>query len=122
MKRSHQVSAPLLAAAALTLLNGCRQQQMKRCVDEQNHVVDEKFCQNLPNQQPLNHQQSMNPAVPFLLYHYYYGGSGGFGLGSTVYGGGYTPLPGASYTTRGGFGSSFSSGGESGGHGSGAGE
>ena len=125
MKRSQQVSAPLLAAAALTLLNGCRQQQMKRCVDEQNRVVDEKFCQDLSNQpgQPLN-RQPISPGIPYFPYHYYYGGSGGFGIGSPVYGGGYSPSPGVSYTTRGGFGSSFSDGGShsSGGHSSGGGE
>jgi hypothetical protein len=120
MKRSHQVSAPLLAAAALTILNGCRQQQMKRCVDEQNHVVDDKFCQNLPNQQQ---NQPTNPGITFIPYHYYYGGTGGFGLGSIATGGSYVATPGVSYTTRGGFGSFFGGGDSGGGHGSsGAGE
>jgi hypothetical protein len=109
MKRSHQVSAPLLAAAALALLNGCRQQQMKRCVDEQNHVVDDSLCQNQPGQ---------NNGVTFMPYHFYYGGTGGFTPGSVVSGGSYLASPGVSYTTRGGFGSSFAGGGA---HGSGAG-
>ncbi|MGH9597752.1 MAG: hypothetical protein ACRD3K_13230, partial [Edaphobacter sp.] len=63
-------------------------------------------------------------------YRYYYGGWSGFGLGTQVGGGSFSPAPGASYTTRGGFGSSFAeggshssgSGGEGGAHGGGAGE
>ena len=53
----------------------------------------------------------------FIPYHYYYGGWGGYGIGSVVGGGSYAPSPGRSYTTRsgvttrGGFGSSFSEGG-----------
>ena len=46
MKRSTQVTAPLLAAAALSLLTGCRKPEMQRCVDEHNNVVDDSFCQN----------------------------------------------------------------------------
>ena len=109
MKRSLNVSAPLLAAAALSLLTGCRE-QMKRCVDEQNHVVPDNLCQNLPNGGQTG---AYGPIYP---YRYYYGGSGGYGIGSPVSGGGYIPSPGTSYstsTTRGGFGGS--SGGSGGG-------
>ena len=110
MKRSAQVTAPLLAAAALSLLTGCRRPEMQRCVDENNKVVDDSLCANQPQtqQRPDGH----GGFIPFIpLYHYYYGGWGGFGLGSQVGGGSYSPTPGRSYTTRGGFGSSFSSGG-----------
>jgi hypothetical protein len=125
MKRSTQVTAPLLAATALSLLTGCHR-EMQRCVDEHNNVVDDSFCQNQPAQQqrPDGH----GGFIPFYPYRFYYGGWGGYGLGTQVGGGSYTPAPGASYTTRGGFGSSFaeggshSSGGEGGGHGGGAGE
>jgi hypothetical protein len=129
MKRSTQVTAPLLAATALSLLTACRRPEMQRCVDEHNNVVDDSLCKNQPNaqqQRPDGHGGFIFVPLP---YRYYYGGSGGFGLGTQVGGGSYTPTPGASYTTRGGFGSSFSeggshssSGGESGGHGGGAGE
>ena len=107
MKRSLNVSAPLLAAAALTLLTGCRE-QMKRCVDEQNHVVPDNLCQKDPSNGPMG---PINGP-----YRYYYGGSGGYNIGSPVSGGGYTPSAGTSYstsTTRGGFGGS--SGGSGGG-------
>ena len=117
MKRSLNVTAPLLASAALSLLTACRKPQMQRCVDEQNHVVDDKFCQSLPNQQP---GVPGGNGIGFFPYHYYYGGFGGYGLGSVVGGGGYMPSPGRSYstgTTRGGFGSTLS-----GGFGEGAGE
>lgn len=131
MKRSTQVAAPLLAAAALAITTGCQKPQMQRCVDENNKVVDDSFCANQP-QQPNQQQQPRAGGgfIPFVpLYHYYYGGWGGFGLGSVVGGGSYTPDPSRSYvtrsgvTTRGGFGSSFHGGeGEGGGHGGGAGE
>ncbi len=113
MRRSAQLTAPLLASTAALLLTGCGP-EMQRCVDQQNHVVDPKFCQG----QPLAQQQSSQPGyVPVIIpYHYYYGGSGGYGLGSTVSGGSFTPLSGHSYsltsgTSRGGFGHSFFSGG-----------
>jgi hypothetical protein len=95
---------------------------MQRCVDEHNNVVDDSLCQNQPNQsqqRPDGH----GGFIPF--YSYYYGGWGGYGLGTQVGGGSYAPTPGRSYTTRGGFGSSFAEGGShssSGGHGEGAGE
>jgi hypothetical protein len=126
MRRSAQVTAPLLAAAALAILAGCRKPEMQRCVDENNKVVDDSLCANLPAQ-PNQQYQNLggHGYVPYIpLYHYYYGGWGGYGLGSVVGGGSYTPSVGRSYTTRsgvttrGGFGSSFSGGG----HGGGAGE
>lgn len=131
MRRSIQVTAPLLAATALSLLTACRRQpppQMQRCVDENNHVVAENLCQNLPNQPAQRGGYGAGGYVPFIpMYRYYYGGGGGYGLGSSVFGGGYMATPGARYsspggslrggTTRGGFGSTHSSGGE--GHGGG---
>ncbi|WP_158793413.1 hypothetical protein [Granulicella sp. L60] len=130
MKRSTQVAAPLLAAAALAITIGCRQPDMQRCVDENNKVVDDSLCANLPpNQQGLQQQRPDGHGgfLPlFIPYRFYYGGWGGYGIGSTVGGGGYAPAFGRSYatrsgiTTRGGFGSSF--GGGEGGHGGSAGE
>ena len=135
MRRSTQVTAPLLAAAALSILTGCRKPEMQRCVDEQNHVVDDKLCANLPDQQGIQQQRPDGHGgfIPFFPYHYYYGGWGGYGLGSQAGGGSYSPTPGRSYTSRGGFGSSFAEGGShssssgeghssGGGHGGGAGE
>ncbi len=110
------------------MIGGCHGPEMQRCVDEQNHVVDDKLCANLPNQQGVQQQRPDGHGgfLPiFLPYRYYYGGWGGYRLGSTAGGGGYGPAFGRSYatrsgvTTRGGFGSSFG-GGE--GHGSAAGE
>jgi hypothetical protein len=127
MKRSTKVAAPLLASAALAILAGCRKPEMQRCVDEQNHVVDDSLCANQPAAQQQQQQHTMGgggfiPLIP--IYHYYYGGWGGYGLGSIVGGGSYVPAAGRSYatrsglTTRGGFGSSYSGGS----HGEGAGE
>ena len=114
MKRSVHVSAPLLAGVALALNTGCRQTQMARCVDDQNHVVPDSFCDN-------PHQTTNYSGVP--MYRPYYGGIGNYYIGSTVSGGGFTPMSGASYSTstsRGGFGSSFG-GGRGGSSGSGSG-
>ncbi len=125
MKRSTQVTAPLLAATALTLLTGCR--QMQRCVDEKNNVVDDSFCKDQPNQ-PQQRSDGHGGFIPFFPYRYYYGGYGTYGIGSQAGGGSFTPNPGVSYTTRGGFGSSFAEGGShssgsgSSGHGSSGGE
>ena len=123
MKRSLQVSAPLLASAALAVLTGCHQRpEPQRCVDDQNHVVDPKFCANLPQPAP-NQQNHVGYGPLFLPYHYIYGGSGGFTPGAIVTGGSLTPLAGHSYssTVRGGFGSTFGGGdSSSGAHGSGS--
>jgi hypothetical protein len=116
MRRSAQVLAPILASAAVAILTGCGP-EMQRCVDQQNHVVDPKFCQA----QTQNAAQTGTPGIYSPpLYRYYYGGGGGYGFGSTASGGGFTPASGHSYsltsgTSRGGFGSSFSGGGEGGG-------
>ena len=114
MRRSTQVLAPLVASTAALLLAGCGP-EMQRCVDQQNHVVDPSFCKNLPTAQQQQ-PNSVHPGFIAMPYRYYYGGSGGYGLGSTVSGGDYTPVSGHSYsltsgTSRGGFGHSFSSGG-----------
>lgn len=119
-RRSRQVGAPLLAAAALGVLAGCRQPEMQRCVDEQNHVVPDSFC-GPQGQNAAQQQRTIGPGgvlVPMMMYRYYYGGGGGWGVGSTATGGGYMPAPGRSYATstmRGGFGGSFGGHGGSGG-------
>jgi hypothetical protein len=123
MKRSTKVTAPLLASLALAMTTGCRKPEMQRCVDENNKVVDDKLCADQPAQ--ADDQQHQNPGVgggfiPYVpLYHYYYGGWGGYALGSLVGGGSTRPAEGHSYinstgvktgTVRGGFGRSMSSG------------
>ncbi|MBS1823362.1 MAG: hypothetical protein JST61_15540 [Acidobacteria bacterium] len=130
MRRSTKVVAPLLAATAITLMSGCRKPEMQRCVDENNKVVDDSLCANLPpdNSNPQNPNMNGHGYMPYIpLYHHYYGGWGGYALGTLVGGGSTTPAEGHSYvsshgvstgTVRGGFGRSMSSGG----HGGGAGE
>jgi hypothetical protein len=130
MRRSAQVVAPLLAATAIAMMTGCRKPEMQRCVDESNKVVDDNFCANLPQAGGQQYQNlgggGFVPYVP--MYHYYYGGWGGYALGTLVGGGSTNPIGGRSYitsrgvrtgTVRGGFGRSMSSGGS---HGGGAGE
>ena len=116
MRRSQQVSAPLLASVAVAALTACRQPELQRCVDEQNHVVQDSLCQN----QPREMRDGSYYFRPFGYTGYtrwYYGGYGGYVPGTIVGGGGYAPLSGHSYassTSRGGFGSSHASGGHGG--------
>jgi len=117
MKRSSQVAAPLLAAAAFSLLTSCRKPDMQRCVDEHNNVVDDSFCKTQPNQQqrPDGH----GGYIPFVpMYRYYYGGWGSFTPGTHADGGAFSPTAGRSYatTSRGGFGRFFGFGEGSSGH------
>lgn len=133
MKRSPRaIITPLLAAAAVSILSGCRPKQMQRCVDEHENVVDDKFCADQPGgaqtvvqQRPDGHGGFVPIIIP--MYRYYYGGSGSYGIGSRVYGGGFQPSESEAYQrsggaagyrgsrvgiTRGGFGSHFGGGGE----------
>ncbi|RZU41458.1 hypothetical protein [Edaphobacter modestus] len=118
MRRSAKVTAPLLASVALSMATGCRKPEMQRCVDENNRVVDDTLCANLPAANNQQYQNLGGPGyIPYHpLYHFYYGGWGGYGLGTVVGGGSYAPSGGRSYvtrfgaTTRGGFGGSMSSG------------
>ena len=97
-KRSLHVTAPLVASVAASLLTGCHHPEMQRCVDEHNHVVDQRFCQNLPPQNAGYGGGFGGPGyIP--MYRYYYGGGGGWNLGEPVYGGSYSSLSGHSYTT-----------------------
>jgi hypothetical protein len=116
----------------MTMLSGCRKPEMQRCVDENNHVVDDGLCANLPPENGSQQYQNLGGQgyVPYRpLYHYYYGGWGGYTPGTIVGGGRMMPADGHSYVTsrgvrtgtvRGGFGRWFSSHGGS--HGSGGGE
>lgn len=122
MRRSSSVVAPILASTALGLLTGCHGPEMQRCVDSNNRVVDPGLCQSSSSGSGSHGGGG--------FYHYYYGGSGSYARGSTAVGGTTEPTAGHSYsvtngTARGGFGSSFSGGGEGEGgsaHGGSAGE
>ena len=127
MRTPLRIVTPLLAAAAVSVMTGCRPAQMQRCVDENNNVVDDKLCANQPQALSNGQQQRMSDGhggfLPLIIpYRYYYGGGGGYGLGSRVFGGGYSAAPGVGYSrggggffggiSRGGFGSHFGGGGE----------
>ena len=100
MRRSGQVAAPLLAAMALSVTTGCRRPEMQRCVDEQNRVVAESFCQaNGVAPVAGAGQPGVGGMGYFPRYRYYYGGGGGWNPGTVVTGGGYSSLGGHSYTT-----------------------
>ena len=120
------VAAPLVAAAAVSLLTGCRPKQMQRCVDENGTVVSDDLCED---QQPVQERRPDGHGgflfVPHI-YRPYYGGIGGYSLGDRVSGGSFNAAPGVHYASplssgshgffgghgisRGGFGHSFGSG------------
>ncbi len=96
MRRSAHVFAPLLASAAVAFSTGCHHAEPQRCVDEQNHVVDPKFCANLPpgGQQPVvgtpgngGGYYGANGIFFPHIYSYVYGGGGVFTPGAIVSGG-----------------------------------
>lgn len=90
------------------MLAGCKQPQMKRCVDSHSVVVDDAFCENQQTQ-PNNNYANYPNGIGF--YRWYYGGTGNYYPGSIATGGGYAPVSGFDYaTSRGGFGSSLSEG------------
>jgi hypothetical protein len=132
MRRSAKVAAPILAATAFSMLTGCRKPELQRCVDENNKVVEDSFCANLPQDNSNQMYPNMNGNGYVMhrpLFHYYYGGWGGYTPGTLAGGGAISPAEGHSYVTsrgvrtgtvRGGFGRWFSS--HAGGHGGGGGE
>ena len=85
MRRSAHVFAPLLAATAVAV-TGWHHAEPQRCVDEANHVVEPKFCANLPpgSQQPLGGNTTNGGIFYPHMYRYYYGGLGGYALGSLI--------------------------------------
>jgi hypothetical protein len=109
MKRSAQVAAPLLAAAALALATGCRKPEMQRCIDEQNTVVDDDLCH------ATGEERVLNTRVKPPNYRYYYGGTGTTEPGTKATDGSYEPDPTHTYkvanasptTQRGGFGTTY---------------
>jgi hypothetical protein len=66
--------------------------EMARCVDYQDHVVSNAFCQVAP--QSINVPGSL---YPLARYRRYYGGFGSFDPGSTAWGGSDQPLAGHLY-------------------------
>ncbi len=122
MRRPLSIAAPLVAAAAVSLLTGCRPKEMQRCVDENGTVVSDDLCKD---QQPVQERRPDGHGgflfVPHI-YRPYYGGLGGYGLGDHVSGGSFNAAPGVHYASplsggrgffggsgisRGGFGHSF---------------
>jgi len=135
MKKSKSVILGALALAAAASMIGCdddKQQDVKSCVDKNNQIVDDRFCQAQP--QTANGQNPNDDHLlrDILIYHYVFGGTFNSRPGY-VYGGGYRPVsPSVIYVSpysstgstirsygsarsyssvsRGGFGSSFSGG------------
>ena len=100
MRRSAKVTLMFLSSFATAVVNGCDKDEggdwveAKRCVDNNNIVVDESFC------------KSSGPHTHY--YSHYYGGHGYY-LGDRAYGGGRVAQSGVSYVSpsrvpRGGFG------------------
>jgi hypothetical protein len=92
MPRSLCFIAPLFAATALTFFTGCQKNEMQRCVDEQNMVVDDDLCHAVGEQRTLGG----NPHKP-EVYRYYYGGTGSAESGTVAEGGSFEPDPNRTY-------------------------
>lgn len=91
---SIHLSFVLAVAGALT---ACEKTEVRRCVDNQNRVVEDTNCAN---------QQAGPTFHPIYFWHY--GGVSGPSRGDTVVGGSRMATPGAravSPVSRGGFGS-----------------
>lgn len=117
MKRSSQVTLGFLATAALAFTSGCRSNERRDCVDEQNRIVGEQNC-------TVADQQRRSGYTGYVPFHYLYGGRTGGRVGDAVLDG--NPSPGmrtggssggffgsgsSSGTSRGGFGGFFGGGG-----------
>ena len=101
MKKSAKVTLIFLSSFAAAVMNGCNKDddgdwvEAKRCVDNNNVVVDENLC------------QTSGPHTHY--YSHYYGGHGYY-VGERAYGGGRVAQAGVNYASpshiaRGGFGS-----------------
>src|SRR5580765_4756364 len=101
MRRSAKVTLMFLSSFAAAVMNGCDKDdggdwvEAKRCVDNNNVVVDDRLCESSGSQ---GH-----------FYSHYYGGHGYY-LGDRAYGGGRVAQSGVNYVSpsrvaRGGFGS-----------------
>jgi hypothetical protein len=96
MKRSVQLAAFLLVAAALTFTAGCRKAEMQRCVDQDLTVVDNDLCHATGEQRILGEKPN-----PSSNYHYYYGGTGSTLSGTRAAGGSFLREPDHAYEIAG---------------------
>lgn len=101
MKKSATVTVAFLSSFAAAFMNGCGDGgdwvEAKRCVTNDNVVVEDRWCEDQPGR----------PAGSGF-HHYYYGGRGYY-PGDIASGGGRVPQGGVSYESpsripRGGFG------------------
>lgn len=102
MKKSSKVTVTFLSSFAAAMMNGCGDDgdwvEAKRCVDNNNVVVEDRWC-----------EQTSNSGAHGAGYHSYYYGGRGYYPGEIVSGGGRVPQGGVSYRSassipRGGFG------------------
>src|SRR5258706_8580411 len=101
MKKSAKVTLAFLSSFAAAVMNGCDNDnggdwvEAKRCVDNNNVVVEDHMCE---------------ASGPASHYHSYYYGGHGYYMGERAYGGGRVVQSGVTYASpshisRGGFGS-----------------
>ncbi len=85
MKRSSRVTLTLAASVA-SLLTSCNNPDRiaRRCVDDNNRVVEDRFCQD-------DAYRRQYPG--FYPYHFYYGGPRGFIAPGAFVSGGSTVAP-----------------------------
>ena len=102
MKKSAKVTAAFLSSFAAAIMNGCDDGgdwvEAKRCFDNDNVVVEDRWC-----------EQKNSSGVRGGGFHSYYYGGRGYYPGDVASGGGRVPQGGVSYRSassipRGGFG------------------
>lgn len=114
MRKSRCVTLTILAAFVATGCDDAISPDNKQCVDENGVVQDESHCATIGDIDPdagvlddagqLTLPDPANPGhyyVPHFRW-YYFGGGGYRTPGTRIYGGGYRPSPGRSYSSPGG--------------------
>ena len=102
-RKSRAVPLTILTAVALATTAACNdhREEVRDCVDAQNHIVPDGQCRAPGGSIPSGGGGGGG-------YHYIYGGASGGNIGDEVSGGSSTPEPGAEVVSegvaRGGFG------------------
>jgi hypothetical protein len=113
--------AGFFGIASLFLASCGNSEHYRHCVDKDGKVMPDSLC----NCRDENNNYRPGYGMGMSPFMWYYAGRS-FGYGQSVYGGGYSPSPGVSYSSpgvsRGGFGGSSEGSGGHGGSGGSAGE
>lgn len=91
--KSKIVGLTLLSSLALGIA-GCDdpKQEVQRCVDQNNVVIDEQQCETADHLKAQYANGQVPTPIPYWwYYHWIFGGNGGYTRGSVIYGGSMRP-------------------------------